>query len=87
MKSEMKMPRDQDREVKCQQNSREFLRNETLAGYCHKTPPRCPENTKNTAKHPAWMDIIDIMCFTHSSNHLNTCLALTIHRNLSRGPG
>ena len=49
--------------------------------------PRCPENVKNTAKHPAWMDIIDIMCFTHSSNHLNTCLALTIHRNLSRGPG
>ena len=34
MKSEMKMPRDRDREVKCQQNSREFSRNETLAGYC-----------------------------------------------------
>ena len=33
MKSEMKMPRDRDREVKCQQNSREFSRNETLAGY------------------------------------------------------
>ena len=33
MKSEMKMPRDRDWEVKCQQNSREFSRNETLAGY------------------------------------------------------
>ena len=33
MKSEMKMPRDRDQEVKCQQNSREFSRNETLAGY------------------------------------------------------
>ena len=36
MKSEMKMPRDRDREVKFQNNSREFLRNETLAGYCFK---------------------------------------------------
>ena len=34
MKSEMKMPRDRDREVKFQNNSREFSRNETLAGYC-----------------------------------------------------
>ena len=33
MKSEMKMPRDRDREVKFQNNSREFSRNETLAGY------------------------------------------------------
>ena len=33
MKSEMKMPRD--REMKFQNNSREFSRNETLAGYCH----------------------------------------------------
>ena len=31
MKSEMKMP--WDREVKCQQNSREFSRNKILAGY------------------------------------------------------
>ena len=35
MKSEMKMPRDWDREVKFQNNSREFSRNETLAGYWH----------------------------------------------------
>ena len=34
--------------------------------------PRCPENVKNTAKHPAWMDIIDIMHFTFSSSNLNT---------------
>ena len=34
MKSEMKMPQYRDREVKWQQNSREFSRNETLAGYC-----------------------------------------------------
>ena len=34
MKSEMKMPRDRDREVKLEKNSREFSRNETLAGYC-----------------------------------------------------
>ena len=34
VKSEMKMPRDRDREVKFQNNSREFSRNETLAGYC-----------------------------------------------------
>ena len=34
MKSEMKMPRDRDREVKCPKISREFSRNETLAGYC-----------------------------------------------------
>ena len=33
MKSEMKMPRDRDREVKCSKNSRELSRNETLAGY------------------------------------------------------
>ena len=33
VKSEMKMPRDRDREVKFQNNSREFSRNETLAGY------------------------------------------------------
>ena len=33
VKSEMKMPWDRDQEVKCQQNSREFSRNETLAGY------------------------------------------------------
>ena len=32
MKSEMKMPRD--REVKFQNNSREFTRIETLAGHC-----------------------------------------------------
>ena len=30
----MKMPRDRDREVKQEKNSREFSRNETLAGYC-----------------------------------------------------
>ena len=35
MKSEMKMPRDRDREVKFQNNSREFSRNKTLASYCH----------------------------------------------------
>ena len=34
MKSEMKKPRDRDREVKCSKNSRELSRNETLAGYC-----------------------------------------------------
>ena len=34
MKSEMKMPRDRDWEVKYQKKSREFSRNETLAGYC-----------------------------------------------------
>ena len=45
MKSEMKMPRDRDREVKFQNNSREFSRNETLAGYCH---------TKLSFDHPAW---------------------------------
>ena len=39
MKSEMKMPRDRDREVKFQNNSREFSRNETLAGYCHTRHP------------------------------------------------
>ena len=33
MKSEMKMPRDRDREVKFQKKSREFSRNDTLAGY------------------------------------------------------
>ena len=33
VKSEMKMPRDRDREVKLEKNSREFSRNETLAGY------------------------------------------------------
>ena len=33
VKSEMKMPRDRDREVIFQNNSREFSRNETLAGY------------------------------------------------------
>ena len=56
--------------------------------------PRCPENVKNTAEHPAWMDFIDIMHFTYSLSHLNTIrwlkrrvLALTIHRHLSRGPG
>ena len=38
MKSERKMPRDRDREVKSQQNSREFSRNETLAGYCPTDP-------------------------------------------------
>ena len=32
MNSEMKMPRD--REVILEKNSREFSRNETLAGYC-----------------------------------------------------
>ena len=40
MKSEMKMPRDRDREVKYQKNSREFSRNETLAGYCNSSPNR-----------------------------------------------
>ena len=35
MKSEMKMPRDRDREVIKEKNSREFSRNETLAGYCN----------------------------------------------------
>ena len=34
MKSEMKMPRDRDREVKFPKKYREFSRNETLAGYC-----------------------------------------------------
>ena len=33
MKSEMKMPRDRDQEVKFQNNSREFSRNETLADF------------------------------------------------------
>ena len=32
--SEIEIPRDRDREVKFQNNSREFSRNETLAGYC-----------------------------------------------------
>ena len=39
MKSEMKMPRDRDREVKCPKISREFSRNETLAGYCRTAYP------------------------------------------------
>ena len=34
MKSEIKMPRDRDRELKLPKKSREFSRNETLAGYC-----------------------------------------------------
>ena len=34
--SEIEIPRDRDREVKFQKNSREFSRNETLAGYCDK---------------------------------------------------
>ena len=33
---------------------------------------RCPKSVKNTAKLPTWVDIIDIMCFTHYSSHLNT---------------
>ena len=33
--SEIEIPRDRDREVKFQNNSREFSRNETLAGYCN----------------------------------------------------
>ena len=33
MKSEMKMPRDRYKEVKCKKNSREFSRNKTPAGY------------------------------------------------------
>ena len=32
--SEIEKPRDRDREVKYEKNSREFSRNETLAGYC-----------------------------------------------------
>ena len=32
--SEIEIPRDRDREVKFPNNSREFSRNETLAGYC-----------------------------------------------------
>ena len=32
--SEIEIPRDRDREVKFQKKSREFSRNETLAGYC-----------------------------------------------------
>ena len=39
--SEIEIPRDRDREVKFQKKSREFSRNETLAGYCHS--PRCPQ--------------------------------------------
>ena len=52
MKSKIKMPRDRDREVKSQQNSREFSRNETLAGssshiqYCD-VNPNTDENTKS----------------------------------------
>ena len=38
MKSEMKKPRDRDREVKCSKNSRELSRNETLAGYWKTLP-------------------------------------------------
>ena len=34
--SEIEIPRDRDREVKFQKKSREFSRNETLAGYCFK---------------------------------------------------
>ena len=34
--SEIEIPRDRDREVKFQKKSREFSRNETLAGYCYK---------------------------------------------------
>ena len=33
--SEIEKPRDRDREVKYEKNSREFSRNETLAGYCN----------------------------------------------------
>ena len=33
--SEIEIPRDRDREVKFQKKSREFSRNETLAGYCY----------------------------------------------------
>ena len=42
MKSEMKMPRDREREVKFQIKSREFSRNETLAGYCPPLPYPLP---------------------------------------------
>ena len=38
--SEIEKPRDRDREVKYEKNSREFSRNETLAGYCKKGEPR-----------------------------------------------
>ena len=44
MKSEMKMPRDRDREVKCQQNSQEFSRNETLAGYWSESVSQHPSD-------------------------------------------
>ena len=37
--SEIEIPRDRDREVKFQKKSREFSRNETLAGYWDKTRP------------------------------------------------
>ena len=33
--SEIEKLRDRDREVKYEKNSREFSRNETLAGYCN----------------------------------------------------
>ena len=40
--SEIEKPRDRDREVKYEKNSREFSRNETLAGYCHRPYRPCP---------------------------------------------
>ena len=50
VKSEMKMPRDRDREVKLEKNSREFSRNETLAGYCdglRLTHPELPNQLRD----------------------------------------
>ena len=47
------MPRDLDRELKLQNNSREFLRNETLAGYCQNKyiPVVVIEGRGSTSRH------------------------------------
>ena len=45
--SEIEIPRDRDREVKFQNNSREFSRNETLAGYCFEAFPHISTDIRN----------------------------------------
>ena len=47
--SEIEMPQDRDREVKYEKKSREFSRNETLAGYC-KTPNTSYNMPRNLKK-------------------------------------
>ena len=88
MKSEMKMLRDRDREVKFQRKSREFSRNETLAGYCPLPPLQLASEGGDVANRlEDDVQLGHIVLHAHRGYQLFQPVSMWFqHRNSSIGP-